>query len=67
MIRSTLIAVAAATVLLLSSVTLGAALAGPASAKPYPPPSIHLVCTGAPTDGTLVGTLCVLPWRPTGT
>jgi hypothetical protein len=51
---------------LAAAVTLGAALAGPASAKPYPP-SIHLVCTGAPTDGTLEGTLCVLPWRPTGT
>jgi hypothetical protein len=42
--------------------TAGAALAaaGPASAKPYPPPSIHLLCTAAPTNGALHGTICAL-------
>ncbi len=34
--------------------------AGPAAAKPYPPPSIHLLCSAAPTDGTVEGTVCVL-------
>ena len=38
------------------------ALAGPASANPYPPPSIHLLCSAAPTDGTVEGTVCVLPF-----
>jgi hypothetical protein len=37
------------------------ALAGPASAKPYPPPSIHLLCSAAPTNGTLHGSVCALP------
>ena len=35
--------------------------AGPALAKPYPPPSIHLLCTAAANDGTLEGSTCVLP------
>ena len=34
--------------------------AGPASAKPYPPPSIHLICTAAPTNGALDGSVCAL-------
>ncbi len=41
------------------------ALAGPASAKPYPPPSIHLLCSAAPTDGTVEGAVCVLPFGVT--
>jgi len=39
--------------------------AGPASAKPYPPPSIHLLCTAAANQGTLEGTVCVLPFGVT--
>jgi hypothetical protein len=50
---------------LAATATIVAALAGvaagPASAKPYPPPSIHLLCSAAPTDGALEGTVCVLP------
>jgi large repetitive protein len=37
-----------------------AALAGPALAKTYPPPSIHLACTAAPTGGKLHGSVCAL-------
>ena len=50
-------------------VTMVAALAGgaagPALAKPYPPPSIHLPCTAAANNGTLHGTVCVLPFGVT--
>lgn len=35
--------------------------AGPASARPYPPPSIHQVCSAAANGGTLHGSVCVLP------
>jgi large repetitive protein len=41
--------------------TLAGVAAGPASAKPYPPPSIHLSCSAAANHGTLEGTVCVLP------
>ena len=40
---------------------LAALAAGPASAKPYPPPSIHLLCTAAANGGTLHGSVCALP------
>ena len=43
---------------------LGAA-ATPASAKPYPPPSIHLLCTAAANSGTLKGSVCALPFGVT--
>jgi large repetitive protein len=47
-----------------AAVSLAAALAGlaagPAAAKPYPPPSIHLLCTAAPTSGALHGSVCAL-------
>jgi hypothetical protein len=50
---------------LAATVTMVAALAevaaGPASAKPYPPPSIHLLCTAAANGGTLHGSICALP------
>jgi putative Ig domain-containing protein len=40
---------------------LGATVAAtPASARPYPPPSIHLLCTAA-NGGTLEGSVCALP------
>ena len=49
---------------LAAAVSLAAALAGvaagPAAAKPYPPPSIHLLCTAAPTNGALHGSVCAL-------
>ncbi len=57
--------IAKAALTLAATVTMVAALAevaaGPASAKPYPPPSIHLLCSAAPTDGTVEGTVCALP------
>jgi hypothetical protein len=41
---------------------LGATTAAPtASAKPYPPPSIHLLCTAAANSATLEGSVCALP------
>ena len=39
-----------------------ATTATPASAKPYPPPSIHLLCTAAANSGTLEGSVCALPF-----
>ncbi len=44
---------------------LAVASAGPASAKLYPPPSIHLLCTAAANGGTLEGSVCVLPFGQT--
>jgi hypothetical protein len=44
----------------MTMVAAATALAGPASAKPYPPPSIHLLCSAAPTNGTPHGSLCAL-------
>ena len=53
------------TLTLAAMVTMAAALAGvaagPALAKTYPPPSIHLLCTAAPTNGALHGSVCALP------
>ena len=53
------------TLTLAAMVTMVAALAGvaagPALAKTYPPPSIHLPCTAAANNGALHGTVCVLP------
>jgi hypothetical protein len=43
-----------------TTVALAGIAAGPASAKPYPPPSIHLLCTAAPTSGALHGSVCAL-------
>ena len=47
-----------------AAVTVTVALAGvaaaPASAKPYPPPSIHLLCTALPVNGALHGSVCAL-------
>jgi hypothetical protein len=47
--------------MLTTAAGLAVAAAGPAAAKPYPPPSIHLLCTPAANDGTLEGSVCVLP------
>jgi large repetitive protein len=44
-----------------TAATLAGVAAGPASAKTYPPPSIHLLCTAAANGGTLEGSVCVLP------
>jgi large repetitive protein len=38
---------------------------GPALAKPYPPPRISLLCSAAANDGTLDGSVCVLPFGVT--
>jgi hypothetical protein len=44
------------------AVALGVTVAAsPASAKPYPPPSIHLLCTASANGGTLEGSVCALP------
>jgi large repetitive protein len=40
---------------------LAGVAAGPASAKTYPSPAIHLQCTAAPTGGALHGSVCALP------
>ena len=48
-----------------TTVALAGIAAGPAAAKPYPPPSVHLQCTAAPTNGTLHGSVCVLPFGQT--
>jgi large repetitive protein len=50
---------------MMTMVAASAALAGPALAKPYPPPSIHLLCSAAANHGTLEGTVCVLPFGVT--
>ncbi len=55
----------AALALAMTTTALGAAAAGPASAKPYPPPSIHLLCSAAANGGTLEGGVCVLPFGQT--
>ncbi len=49
----------------MSMAALAGVAAGPASAKPYPPPSIHLLCTAAPTSGALHGSVCALPFGQT--
>jgi hypothetical protein len=58
-----------AALMLVPMMTIAATLvglaAGPASAKPYPPPSIHLLCSAAANDGTMEGTVCVLPFGVT--
>ena len=46
--------------------TLAGMAAGPASAtSSYPPPKISLLCSAAANDGTLEGTVCVLPFGVT--
>jgi large repetitive protein len=42
-------------------VAASAAAAGPALAKPYPPPSLRLLCTAAVNNGTPEGSVCALP------
>jgi large repetitive protein len=59
-----------AAALLAPAVLIVAALGGtmaapPALAKPYPPPSIHLLCTAAANSGTLEGSVCALPFGVT--
>jgi large repetitive protein len=39
---------------------LAGVAAGPAAAKTYPPPSVHLQCTVAPVNGALHGSVCAL-------
>jgi hypothetical protein len=60
---------AKAALTLAATISMAAALAGvaagPAAARPYPPPSVHLLCTAAPTSGTLHGSVCVLPFGQT--
>jgi large repetitive protein len=48
-----------------TAAALAALAAGPASARPYPPPSIHLACSAAANGGTLQGSVCVLPFGVT--
>jgi hypothetical protein len=44
---------------------LAAVAAGPASAKTYPPPAIHLLCATAPVNGAVHGSICALPFGQT--
>lgn len=44
---------------MVSTAAMALTAAGPASAA-YPPPSIHLGCAGAPTSGSLHGSVCEL-------
>jgi hypothetical protein len=48
-----------------TTAVLAGVAAGPASAKTYPPPSIHLLCTAAANGGTLHGSVCALPFGVT--
>jgi hypothetical protein len=47
------------------SITLAGVAAGPALAKTYPPPSVHLQCTAAPVNGALHGSVCALAFGQT--
>src|SRR6516225_4440124 len=62
--RTTKAALTLSAAVSMATVLAGVA-AGPAAAKPYPPPSVHLLCTAAPTNGTLHGSVCVLPFGQT--
>src|SRR6516162_192687 len=62
MVRRTTKAALTLTAAIGMAAALAGVAAGPAAAKPYPPPSVHLLCTAAPTNGTLHGTVCVLPF-----
>ena len=59
--RTKLTLTLAATVTMLAALAGAAVAAGPALAKTYPPPSIHLPCSAAANNGTLEGTVCALP------
>ena len=59
--RTKLTLTLAAMVTMLAALAGAAVAAGPALAKPYPPPSIHLPCSAAANNGTLEGTVCALP------
>ncbi len=61
MIRQTTRAALAVVATVATASAVAFATVGPAAAKPYPPPSIHLVCTAAANGGTLEGGVCVLP------
>jgi large repetitive protein len=50
---------------MVSTVAVLAAGAGPASAKTYPPPRVNLLCSAAANNGTVEGTVCVLPFGVT--
>ena len=56
--RTTRMALTAA--VMVSTVAAALAAAGPASAN-YPPPTLRLLCTAAANQGTLEGSVCVLP------
>jgi hypothetical protein len=60
--RTTMLTLGAAVVM---AAALAGVAAGPASAKPYPPPSIHLLCTAAADADTLHGSVCALPFGVT--
>jgi hypothetical protein len=65
MVRRTTKAALTLTAAISMAAALAGVAAGPAAAKPYPPPSVHLQCTAAPTSGTLHGSVCVLPFGQT--
>jgi hypothetical protein len=61
---------AKAALTLAAAVSMATALAGmaagPASAKTYPPPSVHLQCAAAPVNGALHGSVCALAFMDSG-
>ena len=65
MVRRTTKAALTLTAAIGMAAALAGVAAGPAAAKPYPPPSVHLICTAAPTNGVLHGSVCVLPFGQT--
>src|SRR6516165_2238515 len=65
MVRRTTKAALTLTAAIGMAAALTGVAAGPAAAKPYPPPSVHLICTAAPTNGVLHGSVCVLPFGQT--
>ena len=48
-----------------TAAALAGVAAGPASAKTYPPPAIHLLCATAPVNGAVHGSICALPFGQT--
>ena len=65
MVRRTTKAALTLTAAIGMAAALAGVAAGPAAAKPYPPPSVHLLCAAAPTNGVLHGNVCVLPFGQT--
>jgi large repetitive protein len=67
-VRRTITALLTLAAAISMAATLAGVAAGPALAtSSYPPPKISLLCSAAANDGTLEGTVCVLPFGVTTT